>query len=517
MQRSASLLGLIGIIFLVFAGVAYFITRALSFYVLFHALAGALALVVALVSSQTSVLTFLGERSTKYGVNAALYSLTFLGIVVLINYLSTRHHYRWDTTQAGVYSLSPQSTKVLKELEQDLEIRAFVEGGSDPEIRELLETYAYVSPKVKYELIDPDRQPDLAQKYNITSYRTIHLQYGDRSMVVDEASEEDLTNGIIKVTRKEKKAVYFLSGHGEPDIDDLQESRGYGQVRVSLENEGYEVKKLQFTSPKEQVPEECDLLVIAGPERSLLEHEVRAVDQYLKRGGHALFLLNPRTAPELTAFLQNWGVRVGDDVIVDERLELFKGRTLDLRPIVSSYGFHPITENLTRRGTALTIYGISRSVEANGAGKKGLQAVSLVKTSPNSWAETDLEGIFQRRTAKLDPDKDKKGPVSLAVAVTAQLKEMGVDHDGEARLVVFGNAFFADNQYLGQYFNRDLFLNTVGWLAGEEELVSIRPRTLRASRVQFSAEEGTVIFYLSVLILPELLLLAGLTVWWQRR
>ncbi len=517
MQRSSSLLGLIGVTFLLFAGVAYFITRALSFYVLFHGLAGVLALIFALASSQTPITAFLGKRSTKYGVNAAFYSLIFLGILILVNYLSTRYHHRFDATKAGVYSLSPQSTDILNKLDKDLEVNAFIEGGSDPEIQELLGTYAYASSKVKHHLIDPDKQPDLAQKYNITSYRTIHLQYGDRSVTVNNISEEDLTNGIIKITRQEKKAIYFIEGHGEPDIGDLQGSRGYGQVKTSLENEGYEVKKFQFVSLNEEVPEDCDLLVVAGPERSLLQHEVEAIDAYLKQSGHALFLVNPLTTPELTALLQNWGANVGDDVVVDQRLELFKGRTLDLRPIASSYGAHPITEDLSRRGTVFTIYGLSRSVEADGAGKRGLQVTSLVKTSPDSWAETDLEAIFQRQVAQLDPDKDKKGPVSLAVAVTAQLKDMGVDHDGEARLVVFGSAVFANNQYLGQYFNRDLFLNTVGWLAGEEELVSIRPRTLTASRAQFSAEQGTVIFYLSVLILPEFLLVAGLAVWWQRR
>jgi ABC-type uncharacterized transport system involved in gliding motility auxiliary subunit len=517
MQRSASLLGLIGITFLLFAGVAYFITRTFSFYVLFHGLAGTLALIFALASRQTSIMAFLGERSTKYGVNAAFYSLIFLGILVLVNYLSTRYHHRFDTTRAGVYSLSPQSIDILKKLDKDLEVKAFVEGGTDPEIKELLDTYGYASSKVKPGLIDPDKQPDLAQRYGITSYRTIHLQYDDRSVTINKISEEDLTNGIIKITRQEKKAIYFIEGHGEPDITDLQESGGYGQVKTSLDNEGYEVKKFQLVSPEEEVPEDCDLLVVAGPQRSLLAHEVGAVDQYLKKGGHVLFLLNPGTAPELTALLQNWGTKVGDDVIVDQRLELFKGRTLDLRPIASSYGAHPITEDLTRRGTAFTIYSLSRSVEANEAGKSGLQVTSLVKTSPDSWAETDLDAIFQRRVAQLDPDKDKKGPVSLAVAVTARLKDMGMDHAGEARLVIFGNAVFANNQYLGQYFNRDLFLNTVGWLAGEEELVSIRPRALTASRAQFSAEEGTVIFYLSVLILPEFLLVAGLAVWWQRR
>ena len=84
-------------------------------------------------------------------------------------------------------------------------------------------------------------------------------------------------------------------------------------------------------------------------------------------------------------------------------------------------------------------------------------------------------------------------------------------------MVVFGNAGFANNQFIGQYFNRDLLLNTVSWLVGEEELISIRPRTIRASRVQLTADQGTTVFYLSVLILPEILLIAGLATWWRRR
>jgi ABC-type uncharacterized transport system involved in gliding motility auxiliary subunit len=116
----------------------------------------------------------------------------------------------------------------------------------------------------------------------------------------------------------------------------------------------------------------------------------------------------------------------------------------------------------------------------------------------------------------MDPAADKKGPVSVAVAVTAKLKEMGAG-DGETRLVVFGSSEFAENRNLeGTYYNRDLFLNAVGWLVGQSDLLSIRPRSVRASRAQFTQDEGTIIFYLSVLILPEVLLIAGLAMWWRR-
>jgi ABC-type uncharacterized transport system involved in gliding motility auxiliary subunit len=371
---------------------------------------------------------------------------------------------------------------------------------------------------VTFTVIDPDKQPDLAEKFQITTIPAIHLQYGDRSNVVNKLTEEELTNGIIRVTRAEKKTVYFLEGHGEPSIDDMNEPKGYGQIKLALDNESYEVKKLVL-SEGAAIPDDANLVIIGGAERSLLPHETQALDAYLKRekGGHLLVLFNPRATPELVTYLRDWGVQIGNDVIVDEQIQLLKGKTFTLTPFVTSYGAHPITEELSRRGSsALTTYGISRSVEPQVDGKKGLNVISLAKTGPNSWAETDLDSVFQKQTARLD-EQDRRGPVSLAVAVTANLKEQGLDHDGTSRIVVFGNAGFANNQFIGQYFNRDFVMNAINWLVGEEGLISVRARTMRASRAQFTAQQGTLIFYLSVLVLPEFLLITGLAVWWQRR
>jgi ABC-type uncharacterized transport system involved in gliding motility auxiliary subunit len=480
---------------------------------------GLLAVFAYLASAKVSLGTFLGERSTKYGANAALYSVVFIAVLVLVNYISSRNHHRFDMTEAGVFSLSPQSTGILQRLDKPLEVNAFVEAGTDPALRELLDSYRYVSDKFTYKIIDPDKQPDLAERFQISTIPAIHMQYDGRTNVVNKISEEELTNGLIKVTRAEKKIIYFLAGHGEPDTADVETPRGYGQIKLALENESYEVKPLVLSADA-AVPEDANLIVVSGPERSLLEHEIKAIDAFLKRekGGHALFLLNPRVTSELASYLTQWGVAVGNDVIVDEQVQLFKGKTFTLTPFVTNYGEHPITEELSRRGSsALTTYGLTRSVEPAADGKKGLMPVSLAQTNPNAWAETDLDAVFQQQTARFDESQDRRGPVSLAVAVTANLKEMEAGKDGTSRLVVFGNAGFANNQYIGQYFNRDLLLNTVSWLAGEEGLISVRPRTIRASRVQFTAEQGTLIFYLSVLILPEILLIAGLAVWWQRR
>jgi gliding motility-associatede transport system auxiliary component len=522
-RKSSGLLGLVGIILLLFAGVTFALTRGNNpvdvVYISVHAVAGVLALIAYFSSGIDNVRSFLGERSTKYGTSTALASLFFIGILIGLNYLSTRYHHRWDLTEASVFSLSPQSTSVVKDLKKPLKMLAFVEGGVNPDLKDLLDSYHYASSEVSYEMIDPDRQPELAEKYNITAYNTVRLEYGkdgkeggESTATVTQPSEETITNAIIKVSRTSKQTACVIEGHGEPDIEDKESARGLSSVKTALTDENYEVKKILLASLPD-VPPECNVVIVAGPTRPYLEHELQALDKYLHGGGRALFLLAPQRAEEFRAFLEPWGVKLGDDVVVDQVVRLFQGPALGLEPLVDTYDkTHEITRELKGR----TLFPMVRSVSADTAGKPGLTATEIVKTSPSSWAETDLTALFQHKQAALE-DSDRKGPVPIAVAVDADLKKMGVAGDKTARLVVFGSSEFADNQHLGgTYFNRDLFLNAVGWLVGQSDLLSIRPRSMRASRVNFNQEEGTIIFYLSVLVLPELLLITGLAVWWRR-
>ena len=516
MRSSNGLLGLLAVVLLLFAGVALALTRLATpidaIYVGVHAVGGLLALIAYLSAGLDNVRTFLGERSTKYGTSAILASVFFIGILGALNYLAVRYHRRFDLTESKVYSLSPQSTSVVKDLEKELSLQAFAEGGINPELSDLLDSYRYASTKVTTKMIDPDRHPELAEKYNITSYNTVRLDYGETSTNITQPSEETLTNAIIKVTRAARQTVCIVEGHEEPKIDDAEDARGFSQVKSGLTNENYEVKNILLPS-LEKIPEECSALIVAGPRRPYLEHELKAIDAYLRAGGRALFLVAPQESGEFVGFLAPWGIKVGNDVVVDQVVRLFQGPALGLAPLVETYD---TAHEITREFHGRTLFPMTRSVSADGAGKPGLQASEVVKTSESSWAESDLPGLFQEQRAALD-EVDRKGPVPIAVAVEANLKEMGETSDKTARIVVFGSVEFADNQHLdGTFLNRDLILNSIGWLVGQSDLLSIRPRGVRSSRVDFSQEEGTLIFYLSVLILPELLLIAGLAVWWRR-
>lgn len=508
MRRSQSLLGIVGLILLFFGGISIFFTGRIEAYALIHLALGVVLVVVFLFASFKDLGKLLSARSTRYGSNMVLYSVLFVAALAFVNYLGARHNKRWDVSESGVFSLSPQAKSVLGSLSQDVEMQAFLEGGHDPEVESLFESFRYASPRVKTTLVDPDKQPELTEKYGVRAYRTVRVAYGEQSTTVSQPSEETLTNALIKVTKQTSQTVCFVDGEGEPDIDDQQSALGFAGAKEALTSENYQTKKLVLIQ-EGKVPDDCNILIVAAPQRPLLAQQIEAITAFLKKGGKAIFMLPPREGNELSPLLAEYGVKLGNDAVVDQVVRLFQGPQLGLNPIVSSYGAHPITKDIKER----TVFPLTRSVDV-GQTKPGLTVVSLAKTSQSSWAETDLTTLFDAQSAVLE-ESDVKGPVSIAVAVSADLKQLGMG-DGETRLVVFGTAGFADNKNINTLYNRDLFLNSVGWLSSQEELLSIRARTVRASRVQFSEEQATAIFYLSVLVIPELLMIAGLAVWWRR-
>ena len=191
MGRSASLFGLLGLVFLAFGFVAAALLRTVADpYVLLNLVAGAALVLAYLAFGFEGFRAALGARSTRYGASAALYTVLFLALAAGANYLLYRHHHRWDLTEAGVYTLSPQSKKVVGALGEDLEMTAFVEGGQDPQLQSLLDSYKYANPAhLKFRLVDPDKEPALVDQMKITTARSVNLQYGKESFVVTQPTE----------------------------------------------------------------------------------------------------------------------------------------------------------------------------------------------------------------------------------------------------------------------------------------------------------------------------------------
>ena len=522
MGRYASLLGLLGLVVLGFGLAARLVLGIDSPLVWAHILGGGLSLLAYLAFGFESFRAMIGQRSTRYGASAAVYTLLFVVLVAGGNYLGHRHHKRWDVTEGGIYTLSPQSTKVIESLKDPLTITAFVEGGINPGLASLLEGYTYANPgQVKMRMVDPDKEPALVDQMKITTAPSVNLQYGGESFVVTQPSEEAITNGLIRVARSTKKVVYFVEGFGQALTNAEDDPKGYAAAKVALEQENYEVKPLLLPSV-EKVPDDASVVIMPGIGQPLTATAIAALDGYLKAGGHLFVLVGPRQGDEkVSTFLASWGAKLGNDIVLDQEVRIFEGPRVGMQPLAKEYGAHPITKDLKD----YTVFPQTRTVDPDAATKKGLSATALVKTSASSWGETAVDDVFTKGVARLD-DADKKGPLSVAVAVTANLKEMGITPAAlagqkapeEARLVVIGTPRVADSQNLTQSrTNGDLFLNAVGWLVGQEELVSIRSKSVRASRAEFSPSEAGQLFYLSVLIIPELMVALGIAVWWRRR
>src|SRR5579863_3735659 len=522
MRRTSALAGLLGIVLLSFGIIGYALTSGgfARLFIFVNLVAGAFALIGWIVSSRGDLGTMAGRRTTRYGANAAIYSIAFILLLVAVNYLASTHHHQFDLTSQKVFSLAPQSVAAVKDLKQPLKLYGFVAGGRSPQAESLYQEYSYASPKVSYELVDPNKHPELAERFKVATMNTTRVQLGGdngEGVNVTELGESGITNAILKLKNSTTKTACFITGEGEGDLAEAQQQSGLNDFQKALEGENYSVKTINLVT-EAAVPKDCTVLIVAGPTRPLLPHELDIISGYLDDGGRALVMLRPirpdhsvdETA--LVKLLADWGVTVGNNVVVDQVVRLFAGPALGISPTVNTYGPHEITTGFDKQ----TVFPMVRTVDPAGTPKEGLEVVSLAQTSETSWAETDLAALFLKQTASFDKGVDTKGPVSVAVAVDANL-DLLKRGKGNARLVVFGDTDFADNQYLDNFFNRDFLMNSVDWLVGQGNSITIRPRELRASRFNLTIAEFDVVFVLSVLLIPELLLLVGIAVWWERR
>lgn len=518
MERNASLFGLLGIVFIAFGALGAFIDGPASPFCWGNLGIGAVLLLAAVAFGFEGFRRVAVQRSTRYGAGALVYSLLFVALVAGLNYLGVRYHTRWDVTEQGIHTLAPQSRSVVASLEKPLEMIGFAEGGIDPELERLLDGYRYAGgEKITTRLVDPDREPALVEQQKITTVPSVSLRYGDESFVVTQVTEENVTNGIIRVTRSGKKTIYVAQGFGQASLDDQNDPKGFAAAKLGLEQENYDVQPLVWPAVSE-VPAGADAVIVPGIADPLPPEAVRVLDAYLERGGHVLLMVGPRQGTaELESFLGRWGVKLGHDVVVDQQLQILGSSVVGLQPLATDYGTHPITRDFK----GYTSFPETRTVEPDATGKKGLQVTPLVRTGPASWAETSVDQVYTQGTVRLDPE-DRRGPLSVAVAVTADLKAMGLtppaDSAAEARLVVVGTPSFADNRELTRRpLNADLFLNAVGWLVGQSETVSVRSRTVRASRADLTPAQARRLMFLSIFIIPEMLVLLGVSVWWWRR
>lgn len=448
-----------------------------------------------------------GGRRVLEGANFVIYLAAVMAIVAVVNWFVDRNNQRWDLTPEQKYSLSPQSTKVVKELSKEVTIYVFDNDRGFRRHRDLLDRYAVVNPRIKVRYADPDREPTLAKQYAVRRYGTVIVAASGRHVEAQSETEEGVTNALIRAL-KGQKTVCFIQGHGERDLEN-SERTGYDRVKKQFENENYQVTSVTLLQ-KMEIPADCALVVIAGPRNDYLPQEIELLKKYVGGGGRLMLLVDPLTdVPNLAKLLADWNVTLRSDLVVDENPMAQVFGTRPEMPLVLSYGSSPIVEPLKRTAT---LFPLTRSFEVGKELKSGTNAESLCETSPDSFGVADFSP--QMSAVSYRPGKDIKGPLTVAVAGTIRGEGEG---KAEGRFVALGTSALAANNYLGFQGNRDLFMNMVNWLSADEDLISIRPKPPESQKLELTAQQMRRVLYLGVMGVPLFIIAAGTWVWWRRR
>lgn len=524
---------------------------------------------------------FWGRRSTQVGTNAIIATLAMFVIIGLINFLGVRYGVQIDLTENQLFTLSPQSQQVVRNLDQSVKVWVF-ESPGNPADQELLENYRRYGSNLEFEFVDPQLQPELAQKFNVNYIGEVYLEYGNQRELVqtisqgERLSEVQLTNAIERITGDRTDKVYFLQGHGERPLEASDEG-GLSQAVSALETKNFTVEPLNLAE-QPAVPDDASLIVIAGPKRALFEPEVQALEDYLAQGGSLLVMIDPDTNPGLEPLLSDWGVTLTNQIVIDASGQ---GRLVGLgpaTPLVTQYGDHPITQDF---GTGFSIYPLAQPVDMEPV--EGIQETPLVITSPQSWAENTPE---QQPLEFNEQEGDRPGPLVLGVALSRQDSSAsppsepeaeetpeaeGEDTDepeaeetpevspeetdepeaetpeasptaspeespeaspspiqtdesqsqedeAESRLIVYGNSNFATDSWFDQQLNPDIFINSVSWLSKRDaQALSISPKEPEDRRINLTPVQSGILGWLALLIVPAFGFLTAGMLWWLRR
>lgn len=494
-------------------------------YAYWLAWAGLVCILAYALGQWRQVVRFFGRRQARLGTLTTAAILVVIGILVAINYIASRQNKRWDLTASGQFTLSEQTRKVVSNLDAPLRILVFEREGRWPRFKDRMPEYEYLSKRVSVEYIDPDKKPALARQYEIQQYGTVVFEYKDRIERVVSDTEQELTNGIIKVVTGRERKVYFVQGHGEKDTSSSDRT-GYSSIVSALTRDNYKVDKVVLAQQTE-VPSDATIVVVAGPRTDYLPSETDALRAFLQKGGKVLFLIDPpdkADSPPLTnllALIREWGIEVGANIVVDASgIGQIFGTDASV-PVAASYPSHAITSGFN----LLTAFPLARSVTPLGGGANGRYAQSIAETSPRSWAETNLAALLTRGDVNLEEGKgDRRGPISIGAAVSASASTTAEGASAqsdtvrtESRVVAIGDSDFVANFILGFQGNRDLFMNAVNWLAQQENLIAIRPREPEDRRLTLTADQQRRVTLVALVLLPLAIIGTGILTWWRRR
>jgi len=484
-----------------------------------------------LLASPEAVGQAASRRSNRLTANALVVSLVALAIAFFLNIIAeSAPAVRADWTAGQTFTLSDQTKSVLKELDtRNMSVNAVAffssrapGATSEQQIRDLLKEYASYSTKLRYEVVDPDVDRFRANQYGITRVGSVVFDNGTKREIAQNVAEADFTGALVRLMQTGTKTVAFMTGHGERNTAGTDQN-AYTQVKDAVVKDNYNTITWNLAVTPTIPISDVSVLIIAEPTQAYNANDLQAVQKYVDGGGHLMLLLDPEMpAPVLQQFkpmLAKYGVTPVQGAVVDQASN-YTRMGVGVVLVTSYPSSSDITSDL-QKNQLTTVFPLSMGLKPPTSTVGGMQATSIIQSSsgtlgdqPSSWLETDL----QAQTVNYDASKDIQGPVSMAVTI-APTDDTTSTNTLKTRLVVYGDADFASDSWIQlNVTNLDLFANSVSWLAGANELVSIRAKAADAPRtVTLSTGQQSVLFFSTVIGLPLLVLLLGGFIWWRRR
>ncbi len=455
-----------------------------------------LCLIIFFVFYIKSIKEISKRRMTELGLNTLIMIVSFMFIIIVINLIISQYYFRYDLSATRDFTLSPQTESIVRNLKEDIHIKSFIQLSKSTykKVNSLLEGYRYLNHRIVYSIYDLDAVPGIAQKFNVQKYNTTVIVSGNRFVKVDGVDEESITNGIIRITRKNTKKILILQGHGEHSV----RSDGKGGIKTAIESlkaMGYDVRELNLTAVN-AIPKDTSLLIIPGPKTKLNDKELEKLNAYARNG--RVLLMIDYEGNTMNEFLTGFGLALFKGLIVDPEKNL--AGTDPTVPVVSEYPPNAITRDFT----LTTFYPTVMAIVKNSGLERWYEYTPVVRSSDSSWLEVDnvLPPVFTK-------DRDRKGPLNIAMLVNAR--------QTNTRLMVFGDSHFITNEYIDISGNGNLFRNVVSYLAGEEDIVNIEPPKTEFVPLYITDSQAREIMYIFVIGLPLIFGISGFTVWFIRR
>ncbi len=528
---------------LLFASLAtWFVTGQYEGNATYYAIAAALSLIAYVALDRERVGDTVSSRSFVHGSGAWTLVLMAGAIAFGAYQLARRHDKTWDWSKEQKYSISEHTRTVLGGLTEDVRVLGFFRNGSPGEhdLQNLMRLYQEQTPHVVVEYVDPLKNPRLAEQYDVvTDAGTVLLVRGEKQRRLAEVKEKAVTDGIVLLMSDTEHRICWSLGHGEPEPDDEFEPDGLGGWVVQLESANYQVTKSRIAS--EGVDRACEALVIARPTVEPFPYELEAIAAYVAEGGQVLLLLEPFTVPGLSGELARYGLTAARDLVVDiDPKNTFMGVDDPSVVVLSEDNIqrHDITKSLT----AAIVMPSSRSIVPAEPMAEGLAADVILRSGPQSWAET----MPDQPNPQPEPGVELIGDIPLMVAVTvsdpavlhvtprgaaapATPEPQPLDVQGDVgravpadftpkaggRLVVVGDSDVLGNATVQLGNNKDLGLNALAWLVDEVDQIGERPAD--GDKLTLTDTDGALTCLVSIVIVPGAAMLLALGTLVRRR